>query len=259
MANTGPYEFGFLSGLVGISFPSGGLITLELQSGIPENNGTDQDIVITEWSVPDPLPNYDVFPPDQFFSGTDALATYGNTKDGVQPSYGTPDPTGLDYGGIGDTGGRGGYFGSGLLNELAGRQEFPSDLLTTALTWPQPYGMMPISGDYTSGPQVGAIFFSLKSLKGNPLNITLNWSTGGPTPLSGTVIVKYYADTPTGFTLSADFPLLTPDDGADGNATEPDGEQTIDLPYTGDPSDPDALNITITLLDGQLTVSSSPA
>ena len=244
-------QFGFLSSLVSINFPLGGLITVELLSGTPADEGTDQSISVTSWSSSAPLPNYNTMLPDASFPGTIAMTTLSTFKDGVLPTNGQPSPVGLDFGGVGSTGGRGAFFGSGLLNVLAGTQTLSQKLLRTAYTWPQPYGMMAQFGNPATDLQLGAIFFSLKALKSNPFHMVLNWNTGDPTPLSGTVVLRYYSVAPVSFAVTNDFPLLIP-----FNGQPPTDEQIFNIPFA--PIGPAGYNIAVSVIQNKMTSVLTP-
>ena len=244
-------EFGFLSSLVNISFPLGGLITVELLSGTPANYGADQSITITSWSSNAPLPNYNTQLPDARFPGTFALATIASFIDGTFPANGQPSPTGLDFGGVGSTGGRGAFFGTGLLNALSGTQVLSKTLLGSAFTWPQPYGMMTQNGNLATDLQQGAIFFSLKALQSTPFEMVLNWNTGGPAPLSGTVLISYYSAAPKSFSLRNIFPLLVP-----LNGVQPESQAIFDVPFVS--VGPYGYNITVKVAKNDMTATSVP-
>ena len=243
-------EFGFLSSLVNISFPAGGLITLELLVSCTDPDAEaipGTTLFINSWSSSAPLPGTDPNP-NAFFAMSTLAHPIGSSVPQVQPGEVSTVAAVSDFGGVG------GNYGRGLLLELSGKQTFPVGLLKAAAAWPQPYGMWPQNGVIPpdigdpTGPQIGAYFLSLGALK---LPFTTNFTiayqgtlTTGQSFVSE-LVVSYYKTAPTSFDVSAGFPLLVP-------ATPPTDQKIYSLP--GGLHVAATLQVTLSVQNNQLSL-----
>ena len=180
-------EFGFLSSLVNISFPSG-LLTLEFLAA--DGTSLSEEVSVNSWTsikgIPQPPFINQLISPD------------GPPQAGM--TFTVPGKTVSNFGGAPSS-------GNGIIAGPLGTQTFPAGLLVNGVGWPQPLSMF----QQPDGNAVGAYFLSLRAL-GIPFKANLQMDV---TPavaadqLQGTLLVKLFNPTPTSFEIDCNnFPVL---------------------------------------------------